>query len=47
METHKTMKLYILCVAVFAVALAAPAPEEHADILKLESDVGPEGYNFA
>ncbi|XP_030386431.1 larval cuticle protein 65Ag1-like [Scaptodrosophila lebanonensis] len=33
--------------ALFAVALAAPAPDAEATILRLESDVQPEGYKFA
>ncbi|KAH8266177.1 hypothetical protein KR038_008536 [Drosophila bunnanda] len=33
--------------ALFAVVLAAPAPDAEAQILRLESDVQPEGYNFA
>ncbi|SPP85123.1 larval cuticle protein 65Ag1-like [Drosophila guanche] len=32
--------------ALFAVVLAAPAPDADAQILRLESDVRPEGYNF-
>ncbi|XP_075144750.1 larval cuticle protein 65Ab1-like [Haematobia irritans] len=40
------MKFFIVFAALFAVALAAPAHEEHAEIVKLESDVDPEGYHF-
>uniref|UniRef100_A0A1I8N320 Larval cuticle protein 5 n=1 Tax=Musca domestica TaxID=7370 RepID=A0A1I8N320_MUSDO len=39
------MKFLIVFVALFAIALAAPRPD--AEILKSESDVGPEGYSFA
>lgn len=39
------MKFLIVFVALFAIALAAPAP--NAEILKQVSDVGPESYNFA
>ncbi|KAH8342508.1 larval cuticle protein 65Ag1-like [Drosophila kikkawai] len=43
------MKCAIVLVfaALFAVVLAAPAPDAEAQILRLESDVQPEGYNFA
>ncbi|XP_013117650.1 larval cuticle protein 65Ab1-like [Stomoxys calcitrans] len=41
------MKFLIVFAALCAIALAAPAPDEHAEILKLESDVEPEGYSFA
>jgi len=37
----------IVFAALFAVVLAAPAPDSEAQILRLESDVQPEGYNFA
>uniref|UniRef100_A0A1I8MP70 Larval cuticle protein 5 n=1 Tax=Musca domestica TaxID=7370 RepID=A0A1I8MP70_MUSDO len=39
------MKFLIVFVALFAIALAAPRPD--AEIVKSESDVGPEGYSFA
>ncbi|XP_059217315.1 larval cuticle protein 65Ag1-like [Stomoxys calcitrans] len=39
------MKFIILFAAIFAVVLAAPRPD--AEVLKNESDVGPESYNFA
>ncbi|XP_013116549.1 larval cuticle protein 65Ag1-like [Stomoxys calcitrans] len=38
------MKFLIVFVALFAVALAAPAEVE---IVRSESDVGPENFNFA
>ncbi|XP_037811992.1 larval cuticle protein 65Ag1-like [Lucilia sericata] len=42
------MKIAIIFAALFAVALAAPAQDyAHAEVLRLESDVRPEGYNFA
>lgn len=42
------MKIAIVFVTLFAVALAAPVQDyAHAEILRLESDVRPEGYNFA
>lgn len=42
------MKIAIVFAALFAVALAAPAQDyAHAEVLRLESDVRPEGYNFA
>ncbi|XP_061394842.1 larval cuticle protein 65Ag1-like [Musca vetustissima] len=42
------MKLAIVFAALFAVALAAPAQDyANAEVLRLESDVRPEGYNFA
>ncbi|EDV51112.1 larval cuticle protein 65Ag1 [Drosophila erecta] len=41
------MKFAIVFAALFAVALAAPAPDAQAQVLRLESDVQPEGYNFA
>ncbi|KAM7356048.1 larval cuticle protein 65Ag1-like [Cochliomyia hominivorax] len=40
------MKLIIVFAALFAVALAAPRPEE-ATILKSESEVGPESFQYA
>lgn len=40
------MKLIILIAALFAVAMAAPANEEHVEIVKLDSDVSPDGYSF-
>ena len=39
------MKFLIVFVALFAVALARPGGE--VEIRTLESDVGPESYNFA
>ncbi|XP_005174947.1 larval cuticle protein 65Ag1 [Musca domestica] len=42
------MKFIIVFAALFAVALAAPAQDyANAEVLRLESDVRPEGYNFA
>ncbi|XP_075160658.1 larval cuticle protein 65Ag1-like [Haematobia irritans] len=43
------MKFAIVFAAFFAVALAAPATQDYAnaEVLRLESDVRPEGYNFA
>lgn len=42
------MKIAIVFAALFAVALAAPAQDyANAEVLRLESDVRPEGYNFA
>ncbi|XP_030385810.1 larval cuticle protein 65Ab1-like [Scaptodrosophila lebanonensis] len=38
------MKFIILFAALFAVALAAPAPD--AEILRQDSNVQPDGYNF-
>ncbi|KAM7356046.1 larval cuticle protein 65Ag1-like [Cochliomyia hominivorax] len=40
------MKFIIVFAALFAVALAAPRPEE-ATILKSESEVGPESFQYA
>ncbi|KAH8235210.1 hypothetical protein KR032_010389 [Drosophila birchii] len=34
-------------VALFAVVLAAPAPNAEAQVLRLDSDVQPDGYNYA
>ncbi|XP_037933269.1 larval cuticle protein 65Ag1-like [Teleopsis dalmanni] len=39
------MKFVIVFAALFAVALAAPRPEE-ATILRSESEVGPESFNY-
>ncbi|XP_075161527.1 larval cuticle protein 65Ab1-like [Haematobia irritans] len=39
------MKFFILFAALFAVALAAPRPD--AEILKQDSEVGPEDFRFA
>ncbi|XP_044313583.1 larval cuticle protein 65Ag1-like isoform X1 [Drosophila rhopaloa] len=39
------MKFLIVFVALFAVALAAPAGQE-AEILRSESDVGPESFKY-
>ncbi|XP_005190117.1 larval cuticle protein 65Ag1 [Musca domestica] len=39
------MKFIVVFAALFAVALAAPRPD--AEVLKNESDVGPEGFNYA
>ncbi|XP_065360005.1 larval cuticle protein 65Ab1-like [Calliphora vicina] len=39
------MKFFIVFAALFAVALAAPA-EHGAEIVRQESDVQPESYNF-
>ncbi|XP_013110227.1 larval cuticle protein 65Ag1 [Stomoxys calcitrans] len=43
------MKFAIVFAALFAVALAAPATQDYAnaEVIRLESDVRPEGYNFA
>lgn len=43
------MKMFIVLVAVLAVALAAPLDEpQNAQILKYENDnIGVDGYNFA
>ncbi|KAH8297774.1 hypothetical protein KR054_009734 [Drosophila jambulina] len=41
------MKFLIVFVALFAVALAAPAtPGRDAEILRSESDVGPESFKY-
>ena len=40
------MKFIIVFAALFAVALAAPRPED-AVVLKSESDVGPESFQYA
>ncbi|XP_039485130.2 larval cuticle protein 65Ag1-like isoform X1 [Drosophila santomea] len=37
----------IVFAALFAVVLAAPTSDADVTILRLESDVQPEGYNFA
>ncbi|XP_065360561.1 larval cuticle protein 65Ab1-like [Calliphora vicina] len=39
------MKFFIVFAALFAVALAAPA-EHHAEVLKQESEVEPEGFHY-
>ncbi|XP_075161706.1 larval cuticle protein 65Ag1-like [Haematobia irritans] len=39
------MKFIVLFAALFAVALAAPRPD--AEIVRSESEVGPESYNYA
>ncbi|XP_073836329.1 larval cuticle protein 65Ab1-like [Musca autumnalis] len=39
------MKFLIVFVALFAIALAAPRPE--VEIIRNDSDVGPESYNYA
>lgn len=42
------MKIAFVFVALFALAAAAPPQDyAHAEVLRLESDVRPEGYNFA
>ncbi|XP_017010507.1 larval cuticle protein 65Ag1-like [Drosophila takahashii] len=42
------MKFAIVLFALFAVALAAPAaPQPEAEVLRLESNVQPDGYEFA
>ena len=38
------MKFFIVFAALFAVALAAPAPD--AEIVRLDSDVQPESYSY-
>ncbi|XP_064541562.1 larval cuticle protein 65Ag1-like [Drosophila montana] len=40
------MKFLIVFVALFAVALAAPGDSE-AQVLRSDSDVGPESFNYA
>lgn len=40
------MKFLIVFTILFAIALAAPVPDEDAEILKLESRVVREGYVF-
>ncbi|XP_075158505.1 larval cuticle protein 65Ab1-like [Haematobia irritans] len=40
------MKFLIVFVALFAIALAAPKPDEHADILKSHSEVDHHHYSF-
>uniref|UniRef100_A0A1I8PH96 Uncharacterized protein n=1 Tax=Stomoxys calcitrans TaxID=35570 RepID=A0A1I8PH96_STOCA len=40
------MKFLIIFGAMLAVALAAPAGNENAEIVKLQSDVQAEGYSF-
>ncbi|KAH8366137.1 hypothetical protein KR093_009512, partial [Drosophila rubida] len=39
------MKFLIVFVALFAVVLAAPAPD--VEIVRSDSDVGPENFNYA
>ncbi|KAM7356045.1 larval cuticle protein 65Ag1-like [Cochliomyia hominivorax] len=41
------MKFIIVFAALFAVALAAPPHHEEATILKSESEVGPESFQYA
>ncbi|XP_039486726.1 larval cuticle protein 65Ag1-like [Drosophila santomea] len=40
------MKFLIVFVALFAVALAAPAQNQEAQILRSESDVGPDSFKY-
>ncbi|XP_061393858.1 larval cuticle protein 65Ab1-like [Musca vetustissima] len=40
------MKIVIVLAALIAIAVAAPAPNEHAEILKLDSNVEHDGYSF-
>ncbi|XP_061393860.1 larval cuticle protein 65Ab1-like [Musca vetustissima] len=41
------MKFFIVFAALFAIALAAPRPDsEHAEIVKLDSNVEHDGYSF-
>ncbi|XP_013118050.1 larval cuticle protein 65Ab1 [Stomoxys calcitrans] len=40
------MKFLIVFAAVCAVVLAAPAPDEHAEILKVQSKVEHDGYSY-
>ncbi|EDV95688.1 larval cuticle protein 65Ag1 [Drosophila grimshawi] len=41
------MKFLIVFVALFAVALAAPGSDGEAQVVRSNSDVGPEKYNYA
>ncbi|BFF99387.1 larval cuticle protein 65Ag1-like [Drosophila madeirensis] len=41
------MKFLIVFVALFALALAAPTADEGAQIVRSDSDVGPESFNYA
>ena len=42
------MKFALVFIALFAVAIAAPVDDSaNAQIVRLESDVRQEGYNFA
>ncbi|KAM7358937.1 larval cuticle protein 65Ag1-like [Cochliomyia hominivorax] len=41
------MKFIIVFAALFAVALAAPPRSEEATVLKSESEVGPESFQYA
>ncbi|KAH8303991.1 hypothetical protein KR018_000227 [Drosophila ironensis] len=40
------MKFLIVFVALFAVALAAPAAQQDAYILRQDADVQPDGFNY-
>jgi len=40
------MKFLIVFVALFAVALAAPSADKETQILRLDSDVGPESFKY-
>ncbi|XP_013116110.1 larval cuticle protein 65Ab1 [Stomoxys calcitrans] len=40
------MKFLIVLAALFAIALAVPVPDEHAEILKLESKVEHDGFSY-
>ncbi|KAM7356765.1 larval cuticle protein 65Ab1-like [Cochliomyia hominivorax] len=40
------MKFFIVFAALFAIALATPVPDQHAEIVSLKSDVEPEGFDF-
>lgn len=40
------MKFAIVFAALFAVALAVPVPDQHAEIVHQESEVLPEGFKF-
>ncbi|XP_017048565.1 larval cuticle protein 65Ag1-like [Drosophila ficusphila] len=41
------MKFAVVLFALFAVALAAPATQNEAVVLKQTSDVGPENYSYS
>ncbi|KAM7355524.1 larval cuticle protein 65Ab1-like [Cochliomyia hominivorax] len=40
------MKFFIVFAALFAIALATPVPDQHAEIVRQESDVQPESYSY-
>lgn len=41
------MKFAIVFAAVLAVAVALPANDKESTVLRYDSDVQPDGYNFA